>query len=119
MKTDAQRRRAKGAYYEQIAADYLEQNGYQIVEQNFCAPHGELDLIAKDGSCLVFVGVRYRATMRGGHPLETVNAQKQKRIYRAARWYCFQRGVGEDMACRFDVVGILGEELVHVENAFS
>lgn len=113
-----QQKRAKGAFYEQLAADFLEAKGYQIVERNFYAPQGEIDLIARDGACLVFVEVRYRTTLRGGHPLETVNAQKQKRIRSAARWYFLKRGLGEDTACRFDVVGILKEELVHVENAF-
>lgn len=48
-------KRRIGAEYEQIAADYLTENGYQIVERNFRNRFGEIDIIAKDAEYLVFV----------------------------------------------------------------
>lgn len=111
-------KREKGFLYEGIAAEYLKKKGYQIITQNFYTRFGELDLIARDGLYLVFVEVKYRADRRGGHPLEAVDRNKMRRIRRSAQFYLMRYGFPETTPCRFDVVGILGEEVVHIENAF-
>lgn len=111
--------REKGSAYEQKAAGFLEEKGYRILERNFYSKYGEIDLIARDGEYLVFLEVKYRASGQGGHPLEAVNAKKQQRIKKAARYYLWRRGLPEDTACRFDVIGFLGEEAMHIEDAFS
>ena len=49
---------------------YLESQGMKILERNFRCRTGEIDLIARDGTCLVFVEVKYRTTDRYGSPLE-------------------------------------------------
>lgn len=108
----------RGRYYEGIAAGYLERKGFQILHQNFYSRFGEIDLVARDGNYLVFVEVKYREHDRGGHPLEAVNRRKQKRICKTAQYYCLCYGYREDTPCRFDVVGIMGDELSHVEDAF-
>lgn len=113
-----QQSRKKGAAYESLAAAFLQKKGYEILERNFYSPKGEIDLIAKDGPYLVFVEVKYRSDSRYGHPLETVDKNKQRRIRGAARYYLRKNGMGEETACRFDVVGMLKEELIHIENAF-
>ena len=59
--TDRASRRAVGTHYEEEAARYLEQQGYQILERNFFSRYGEIDLIAKDEDTLVFVEVKYRS----------------------------------------------------------
>ncbi len=111
-------RREKGFVYENVAAAYLEKKGYRIVARNFYTRFGELDLIARDGAYLVFVEVKYRATGQGGHPLEAVDGRKQRRMKRAAQFYLLRYGFPERTPCRFDVVGILGDEITHIENAF-
>ena len=111
-------KRAIGFAHERQAAEYLRGKGYRILAQNFYTRFGEIDLVVKDGRYLVFVEVKYRASEKGGHPLETVDARKQNRIRRAAQFYLLRYGYGESTPCRFDVVGILGDEVVHVENAF-
>ncbi len=108
----------RGRHYEEVAASYLERKGFQILHQNFYSRFGEIDLVARDGNYLVFVEVKYREHDRGGHPLEAVNRRKQKRICKTAEYYCLHYGYGEDTPCRFDVVGIMGDELSHVEDAF-
>ena len=108
-----------GLAYEQKAAEYLEKKGFQILERNYYTRCGEIDLIVRDGAYLVFVEVKYRASQRGGHPLEAVDARKQRRLRRAAALYLLRCGYPENTPCRFDVVGILGEEIFHVENAFE
>ena len=116
--TEKNRRRV-GAEYEQQAAEYLERKGFRILERNYYTRAGEIDLIARDGTYLVFVEVKYRKDARDGHPLEAVDLRKQGRIRRAARVYLRFHNYGEDTPCRFDVVGILGEAVTHVEDAFS
>ena len=112
-------KREIGSFYEQKAAEYLQKKGYRILKQNFYSRFGEIDLIARDGGYLVFVEVRYRTNGRGGHPLETVDIKKQGRIRRSAQFYLLRHGFSENTPCRFDMVGILGEEIIHLENAFS
>ncbi len=112
-------KRGIGSDYETLAVEYLEQKKYQILERNFHSRFGEIDIIARDGEYLVFVEVKYRKNTGCGSPLEAVDAKKQRRICRTAFYYLHKEGYGEDMACRFDVVAIEGEEIMHVENAFD
>lgn len=111
--------RQKGTEYETQAAEYLEAQGFRILHRNFSSRFGEIDLIAQEGRYLVFVEVKYRANARGGHPLEAVDAGKRRRIFKTADFYCLRYGYGEGTPCRFDVVGIMGEEVIHVRNAFE
>lgn len=112
-------RRQEGYLWEQKAAEYLKQKGYRVVASNFYSRYGEIDLIVRDREYLVFVEVKYRKTSRGGHPLETVDAGKQKRICRTADRFCCRYGYSEHTPCRFDVIGMTDQEIVHIENAFS
>ncbi len=112
------RNRKKGTEYERQAAEFLEKKGYRILHRNFYSRFGEIDLVARQGAYLVFAEVKYRNSAQGGHPLEAVDRLKQRRICKTAAYYCLRYGYGEDTPCRFDVIGILGEEITHVEDAF-
>lgn len=112
-------RRAVGRAYEKKAGAYLAEQGYKIIEYNFCCRSGEIDIIARDGEYLVFVEVKYRADAECGNPLEAVNERKQCAISRTAWYYCLTHGYGEWMPCRFDVVAMQGEEIMLVKNAFE
>ena len=72
--------RAKGAEYEARAAEFLESRGYEILERNFRCAYGEIDLIARQGSGLIFVEVKYRKNRRAGLPEEAVSLLKQQKI---------------------------------------
>ncbi len=111
--------RSNGAAYEKMAAKYLRQKEFQILNQNFCSRYGEIDLVARDGKYLVFVEVKYRENSKGGHPLEAVDFRKRRRICKTADYYCMCFGYRQDTPCRFDVVGILGDEIIHISNAFE
>lgn len=101
--------RAKGNFYERIAARHLLAHGYRIVDRNFRCRLGEIDLIALDpADNLVFVEVRYRATQAFGGPLASVTTFKQRRIRRAAQFYLLSRREFQRHYCRFDVIGITG-----------
>lgn len=111
-------KREVGSCYEELAAAYLQKKGYRILERNYRCRQGEVDLICSQGGYLVFVEVKYRATAKLGSPLEAVDARKQKRIREASLYYMYSHGMPEDCPCRFDVVGILGEQVELVQDAF-
>ena len=67
---------------------------------------------------LVFCEVKYRKDEKNGHPLEAVDRRKQRTISRCALYYMTEHGF-EDLDCRFDVVGIFGEEITLIRNAFA
>ncbi|MCI8482889.1 MAG: YraN family protein [Lachnospiraceae bacterium] len=110
--------RKTGSFWEGQAAEFLQNKGYEILHRNFTSRWGEIDLVARQGDYLVFVEVKYRKDSSGGHPLEAVDGFKQRRIFQTAKYYCLRFGYGENTPCRFDVIGILGTEVIHVENAF-
>ncbi len=107
MANNAHTARARGAAIEQIAAQWLCQQGLVLVTQNHYVKGGELDLIMRDGDILVFVEVKHRTTTRYGHPLETITYQKQQRLVRAARLYIARGGLSSP--CRFDILAITGK----------
>lgn len=111
-------KREIGSRYEAMAAAYLEARGYEILERNYRDRFGEIDLIARDGKCLVFLEVKYRKDLKKGDPLEAVDYRKQQRIRNTARRYLYCRHSGQEPPCRFDVVAILGREIRLIQDAF-
>jgi putative endonuclease len=111
----------QGKKCEQLACEFLQARGLTLMERNYRCRLGELDLIMRDGSCVVFVEVRFRRNHRYGTPAETVNRAKQKRLIRAASLYLQSRRI--DAACRFDVIAVMGAEpdttLRWIKNAFQ
>jgi putative endonuclease len=99
-------RRSLGAYGEQLAARYLVERGLTVVDRNWRCPHGEIDLVARDGDCLVFCEVKTRTTERFGGPVEAVHRVKLARLRRlAAAW--LQSHDVRGGRVRIDVIGIL------------
>lgn len=113
-----QNKRRIGAEYENSACEYLEKQGYEILERNFYSHAGEIDIIARHGEYLVFVEVKYRKNSDKGTPFEAVSVQKQKTISKCALYYMKKSGLTES-AVRFDVVGILGNQIQVIQNAFE
>ena len=111
-------KRTVGFEYEKIAGEYLEKHGYQNIEYNFYSRHGEIDIIARHEGYLVFVEVKYRKDNKSGHPLEAVSLAKQKTICKCALYYMKMNGI-QEAPVRFDVVGILGNKVTLVQNAFE
>ena len=118
-------RRRIGERGEDLALRYLAKKGYAAVECNYRTHHGEIDLVVRDESTLIFVEVKLRRGTGFGDPLEAVTPQKQARIRLTAEQYLAEKGkafvAGFD-EMRFDIVGILlvaGKPKVrHVEDAF-
>ena len=114
-----QNNREVGAFWEKRVMDYLKSEGYIILAKNYWTRYSEIDVIAEDRDDLVFVEVKYRKTESGGSPLEAVTPTKQKRIRNAALHYLKEKDyVIDNTNIRFDVIGILGDEMTHIKNAF-
>jgi len=99
----------------------LEEKGFQIFARNYFTRMSEIDIVAyhpkEDFFC--FVEVKFRKNASSGNPLEAVTFSKQKKIRMAARVYLMEQKINIEKACiRFDVIGILGDTITHVENAF-
>ncbi len=110
-------KRKLGFSYEEIACHYLEEQGLEILEKNYCIRQGEVDVIAREGNVLAFFEVKYRKDDRYGHPAEAVTFAKQKKICLAAGHYCCTKGV--EGPVRFDVISICGQEIIWYKDAFS
>ena len=87
--------RAIGTDYEKRACEFLETQGFSVLERNFRCRQGEIDIIARDGTYLVFVEVKYRKTAGSGSPLSAVDFRKQKKISRVALYYLTKNGLPE------------------------
>ena len=113
-----QNKRKIGADYENMAGEYFQLLVYEIIEYNFYSRTGEIDIVARNEGYLVFVEVKYRDSDRTGHPLEAVSATKQKKLSKCAAYYLKTHNL-YNVPVRFDVVGILGDEIQVVQNAFD
>lgn len=109
---------ARGQRAEDLAAEFLERQGLDLVERNYRCRFGEIDLIARDGSILVFVEVRMRAGMGFGGAAASITAVKRGRLTRAARHYL--AGAARMPACRFDALLVSGTDAIEwIRNAFD
>ncbi|MBR1743642.1 MAG: YraN family protein [Lachnospiraceae bacterium] len=111
--------RKKGTVYEEKAVLFLQEKGYRILERNFYTKFGEIDIIARDGDYTVFIEVKYRKNGNAGEALEAVTQEKQRRLFQSAKVYLYVKKYRLDLPCRFDVIAFQGEEMRHIENAFS
>jgi putative endonuclease len=115
--------RLDGDAFEKLAASHLEAKGYIILDRNVRLLRKEVDIIARDGSTIVFVEVKGRRSVRFGFPSEAVGARKQQHLLRVADAYLTRERLW-GRACRFDVVAVTldgcGKPVFeHIENAFG
>ena len=107
---------------ENLAATFLENHGYKIIQRNFRIRSAEIDIIAEIGGVVVFVEVKTRSNVRHGLAAEAVNFRKQKKIIEAASVFLQDENFC-NCACRFDVIEIYscGKDfkINHIENAFE
>ena len=107
-----------GARYEEKAAAYLSAAGIEILARNFYCRGGEIDLIGSDGRYLIFFEVKYRSSKKDGSPFSAIDSGKRRRLFLAARQYLYRQRLPENTPVRFDAIGILGEELTWLRDAF-
>lgn len=111
--------RKVGSEKELQTVAFLQEQGVEILEQNFRSKQGEIDIIGRDGEYLVFVEVKFRKSENRGNALSAVDLRKQKKICQVADYYRYLHHYGDNTAIRYDVVAIQDEEFVWVKNAFS
>ena len=104
-----------GAVGEKIAHAFLKKKGYRLVASNYRTPLGEIDLIARKGSALVFVEIKTRTTSSLGPPFLSVTWKKQRHIVMTALMYLKKYGL-LDSDWRVDVVSVKLNKRYEVEN---
>lgn len=107
---------------ENVAAKYLTQLGYKILQRNYLTKVGEIDIVARQGKVLVFVEVKTR-TESEPRPEDQVNYEKQQQMTKAGNLYLSRFGYPQPPA-RFDVIAIVWPEgrepiIQHHQNAFD
>jgi len=104
--------RGLGSYGERMAVRYLTDRGLEVLDRNWRYDLGEVDIVARDGGCLVVCEVKTRRSTTFGQPIEAVDHRKLARLRRlAAAWLSERRARGEPLhnitGVRVDVVGVL------------
>jgi putative endonuclease len=106
-----------GRAAEDAAAELLRAKGLTIVERNFRAKVGEIDLVARDRDEIVFVEVRARASSSFGGAAASVGGAKRRKLIKAAGvWLQARAWAGP---CRFDVVAVDAGRAEHIPAAFD
>lgn len=109
-----------GAFGEQLACDYIQNNNFQILERNFKFKKNEVDIIAKKDNQLIIIEVKTRQTAEIGEPWRAVTRSKQKQIIQVANHYIQSNQITLDT--RFDIISIVRNsfrtEIEHIESAF-
>jgi putative endonuclease len=105
-----------GRIGEDLAHRYLRSKGCTVVARNYrtLSGSGEIDLVAWDGSKLVFVEVKTRSSAEFGLPESAVDAEKRDRVQRAARDYARRAEIPWDVT-RFDIVSIVLDRPPRIE----
>lgn len=100
--------RVIGDGFEGRALALLQRANLVLLERNYVTRYGEIDLVMRDGDCVVFVEVRYRGSALQGGAAASVGAGKRERLGRAAALYLQTHPALADRPCRFDVVAFDG-----------
>lgn len=109
---------------EDIAAKFLKEIGFEIIERNYHYSNvGEIDIVAKVRNQTVFVEVKARINLEFGEPEYAITPKKIKQIKKMAELYLYDKGI-EEIDCRFDVIAVvLGDgknpQIKHYVNAFD
>jgi len=108
----------RGELNEKIACEYLKSQGLKLITANYHSRYGEVDLIMRDGTALVFVEVRYRRSNKFGGAAMSVTPAKQRKITLTALQF-LQKNNKTDLPCRFDVIAISETDTRWIKSAFD
>lgn len=122
-KSEKPRHLQYGELGERMAKKYLQRQGLKFLTANFRSPRGEIDLIFRDGDCLVFVEVKTRSSEDWARPAAAVDKERRGRLTRAALDY-LRLLRNPPVKLRFDIVEVLLQdgavrELRHLPNTFA
>lgn len=106
---------------EELAAAYLQKNGYHIITRNYTYLKGEIDIIARSGNIIAIVEVKTRSTPDFGDPQEFLKPAQRKRLVETAHKFTEDYG-DENIEVRFDFIGVIinraGTKIEHLVDAF-
>lgn len=109
-----------GKLGEELAVEFLEKNGYTIMEKNWTFQKAEIDIIAKKETTLAVVEVKTRSSIDFGLPQDFVKPKKIQLLVKAINEYVVSNDLEVDV--RFDIIAIHIEnkevKLEHLEDAF-
>lgn len=109
-----------GKLGEELAVDFLQKNGYEILETNWIFQKAEIDIIAKKQNILAIVEVKTRSSIDFGLPQDFVKPAKIQHLVRAVNEYVISNDL--DLEIRFDIIAISKEQknfkIEHLEDAF-
>jgi putative endonuclease len=117
-------KKKRGRKGEDLACEFLKQNGCRVIERNFRCKMGEIDIIATDGEHICFTEVKARTRTDYGMPRDAVDRRKQQKLLRCAQLYLkLHPGYAQRFSPRMDIVEVLyteeGTYARHTPNAFS
>lgn len=108
----------KGMLAEKAAAAFLVSRGFEIIRANYTVRGAEIDIIAKENDCIVFVEVKWRTSCRYSTPRESVTDAKKRRICMAAlQW--LQENSLQEANVRFDIIEGSPQGMTLLRAAFS
>lgn len=96
-------KRVQGEYFENLALNFLEKEGFSLLEKNFYCKYGEIDIILRKSDLIVFVEVKQRSSKEFGTGFDAISIAKQKRIYLTAQNFLYKYKL-ENFNFRFDAV---------------
>ena len=114
-------RKDKGDLGEELAAQFLVENGYDILARQFIYEKGEVDIIAQKENVIAFVEVKMRSSTNYGLPQDFVKPAQIKKIINCADYFMQERPLQEE--ARFDIIAVILEPkkkavLDHIKDAF-
>ena len=105
---------------EQLAVDFLLENGYDVIERNYRFDKAEVDIIAQKDAILAIIEVKTRSSADFGNPQDFVKPKQIQRLVKAVDEYVTENGLETEV--RFDIIAIVKEgkhyKIEHLENAF-
>lgn len=112
-----------GKHAEDLACQYLHQQGLRLLERNFTSRFGEIDLVMRDRDTTVFVEVRFRKHSDVVDPLSSIDHRKQHKLIRTAHYYLQRQADLALSPARFDVIAITEQDtqpqIQWIKNAFE
>lgn len=109
-----------GKLGEEMAVEFLQKNGYEILETNWVFQKAEIDIIAKTGNTLAIVEVKTRSSIDFGLPQDFVKPKKIQLLVKAVNQYVTARDL--DVEVRFDIIAISKDanqfKIEHLQDAF-
>ena len=105
---------------EELAVNFLLENGYTIIERNYRFDKAEVDIIAKKDTILPIIEVKTRSTVDVGNPQDFVKPKQIQNLVKAGDEYVTVNAL--DVEVRFDIIAIVKEKnkfnIEHLKNAF-